>query len=366
MSDDLRFRVALTLIPKVGAVKARNLMSYCGSARAVFEASPKMLATVPGIGEQIVSHIRQPDLLDLADQEIAFMTENGIQPVFYLDKGYPKRLSHLPDAPPMLYYKGEASLNPERSVAIVGTRKPTPQGVRACEEIVEGLQAYGVTIISGLAYGIDVAAHRTALAMNIPTIGVVAHGLRHIYPPQHIHTAREMMEAGGVLSEYPSPTPPDRERFPMRNRIIAGLCDALIVVETQRKGGSMISAQMANDYHKDVFAVPGRPKERSTEGCNLLIKSHRASLIEQARDLAYVMQWEEKKPGHGIQQALFPDLSPEEDAVVQLLKEKENRSIDELVHQLQRSPQKMAADLLELEFKGLIKSLPGKRYTLLA
>jgi DNA processing protein len=363
--EDLLYRVALTFIPKVGAVTARNLMSYCGSAKGVFEASTKELLKIPGVGRQITENIRSKTALDCAEREIEFMEQQGIRPIFYLDEDYPKRLKHLPDSPPLLYYRGEASLNPERSVAIVGTRRPSPLGIRHCEDLVEGLREYGVTIVSGLAFGIDVAAHRACLQSEIPTIGVVAHGLGNIYPPQHRSVAVRMVEeGGGVLSEYPSDTPPDRERFPMRNRIIAGLCDALIVVETKERGGSMISAKMANDYHKDVFAVPGRINDRQSAGCNLLIKSHRAALLESADDIAYVMRWDKDSQKKGVQTALFTDLSEQEEGVVEVLRERELLGIDHLSQLTQRTNSELVRLLLELEFKGIVQSLPGKQYML--
>ncbi|NBC07918.1 MAG: DNA-protecting protein DprA [Bacteroidetes bacterium] len=363
--EDLLYRVALTFIPKVGAVTARNLMSYCGSARAVFEARQRELLKIPGVGAQVADNIRSKTALQAAEQEIRFMQQQGIQPVFYLDDDYPRRLKHLPDSPPLLYYRGQACLNPERCVAIVGTRKPTPLGVRHCEELVEGLKAYGVTVISGLAFGIDVAAHRAALQHELSTIGVVAHGLSRIYPPQHRSVAYRMVqENGGILSEYPSDTRPDRERFPMRNRIIAGLCDALVVVETRRRGGSMISAKMANDYHKDVFAVPGRLNDRQSEGCNLLIKSHQAALMESVEDLAYVMRWDKADQASGVQTRLFVDLSEAEERIVALLRDQELLSIDHLTQLTQRTNSELVRLLLELEFKGVVQSLPGKQYML--
>ncbi len=365
MANDRLYHVALTLIPKVGAVTARNLMSYCGSARAVFEARERELLRVPGVGAQLAHNIRNCDALYLAEQELRFIEAHGIRTLFYTDTDYPQRLRHLPDSPPLLYYKGTADLNAPRTVAIVGTRRPTPQGIYYCQQLVEELKAYGVTIISGLAFGIDIAAHRACLAHEVPTIGCVAHGLGRIYPPQHTAAAMEMLDNGGLLTEYPSGTAPDRERFPMRNRIIAGLCDALVVVETQRKGGSMISAKMANDYHRDVFAVPGRLRDRCSEGCNLLLKSHQAALLESADDIAYVLRWE--KPGtspRGVQQQLFQELNAEEESVIQLLKEQDLLPIDALGERLKRSSSELAALLLELEFKGLVRTLPGKRYTL--
>jgi len=364
MNDDIFYQVALTLIPKVGAVTARNLMSYCGGARAVFEATEKQLKGVPGIGPQLLHNIRNSDALFMAERELDFIEAHGIQVLFYTDPEYPQRLRHLPDSPPLLYYKGSAGLNAKRTVAIVGTRRPSPQGVHFCEELVEGLKPYNATVVSGLAFGIDIAAHRACIANDVPTVGCVAHGLERIYPAQHTHAALEMIENGGLLSEYPSQTKPDRERFPMRNRIIAGLCDALIVVETQRQGGSMISAKMANDYHRDVFAVPGRIRDKSSAGCNLLIKSHRANLLESVDDLAYVMRWEKSEAQQGIQRELFPDLTPGEEAIVTLLKQQDLLPVDQISAATQQSNSELAALLLGLEFKGVVRTLPGKRYTL--
>ncbi|MCB0580885.1 MAG: DNA-processing protein DprA, partial [Phaeodactylibacter sp.] len=255
-------------------------------------------------------------------------------------------------------------LNAERIVAIVGTRRPSVHGIHTCEELVEGLKPYGVVLISGLAYGIDITAHRKCLALDIPTVGVLGHGLRRIYPAQHQAVARAMAQSGGLLSEYPSYTMPDREHFPMRNRIIAGLCDALIVVETRKKGGSMISAHMANDYNKDVFAVPGRIKDSCSEGCNHLIKCHKAALIEQAADIAYVMRWDEPQAQKAIQKQLFVELTESEKIVVDLLSQYEAVGIDQLTGTLQVANSQMAGLLLELEFKGVIRALPGKRYVL--
>ncbi|MCB9294535.1 MAG: DNA-protecting protein DprA [Lewinellaceae bacterium] len=362
--DELLYKVAITLIPNVGPVTARNLISYCGGVRAVFEARKRELLKVPGVGSHIADNIVNQNVLGRAEEELRFIGEHGIQAYFYLDPDYPQRLRHYPDSPPLLYYKGRADLNAERIVAIVGTRRPSVHGIHTCEELVEGLKPYGVVLISGLAYGIDITAHRKCLALDIPTVGVLGHGLRRIYPAQHQAVARAMAQSGGLLSEYPSYTMPDREHFPMRNRIIAGLCDALIVVETRKKGGSMISAHMANDYNKDVFAVPGRIKDSCSEGCNHLIKCHKAALIEQAADIAYVMRWDEPQAQKAIQKQLFVELTESEKIVVDLLSQYEAVGIDQLTGTLQVANSQMAGLLLELEFKGVIRALPGKRYVL--
>lgn len=363
--SDLLYKIGLTQIPKVGPVLARQLVAYCGSPKAVFEARKKELLCIPGIGESTAKNVLEKRALEVAERECLFIERHQIQPLFYLDETFPVRLRHIPDAPVMLYYRGAADLQHDKMVAIVGTRQPSPQGIKACENLVEGLKAYDVQIISGLAYGIDICAHRKCLDTGIPTIGVLGHGLGRIYPPQHRNIAEKMCMEGGLLTEFISPTAPEREHFPMRNRIVAGLCDTLVVVETARKGGSMITAYLANDYHKDVFAFPGRTRDVNSQGCNLLIKNHRAALIEKASDIAYVMRWEELDRSSPKQTQLFIELTEEEKLIVNLLQEHEGISIDHLTFATQLKGSTLASLLLNLEFKGMIKTLPGKRYILI-
>lgn len=349
----------------MGAVTARNLISYCGGVKAVFEAKKRALMRVPGVGEQTASSIVQQNVLREAEQELAFIEQHNIQHFFYLDEDYPERLKYYNDAPTMLYYKGTTDLNFQRIVAIVGTRKPSVHGISTCEELVSGLQQYNVAIISGLAYGIDVNAHRKSLELSIPTIGVMGNGLGRIYPAQHRQVAERMLQKGGLLTEYTHNLGPDREHFPARNRIIAGLCDALIVVETARKGGSMISAYKAIEYNKEVFAVPGRVKDNFASGCNYLIRTNRASLIESASNLAETLNWDVQEGKANRQQQLFVALSPKEKSIVEVLKQKENMGLDQLSYLSKIPSSQLASVLLDLEFRGVLKSLPGKRYVLI-
>lgn len=365
MEQEDLYKVAMTMIPRVGAITARNLISYCGGLEAVFRARKKELCYVPGVGEVLADQILNSRALEMAEQEIYVLEREGIRPIFYLDRDYPERLRPYTDSPLLLYYQGTQDLNALRMVAIIGTRKPSPYGIRNCEALIEGLKPYQVTTISGLAYGVDVSAHRKSLQLDMPTIGVLAHGLGQIYPASHRQVAKQMMQKGGLLTEYPSHITPKREHFPMRNRIVAGLCDALVVVETGKEGGSMITAQFANDYNKDVFAFPGRVKDPHAVGGNYLIKSHRAALIETAEDLAYIMGWEEENIAAGVQQQLFAELSPDEKLVVDLLRQNEGASIDKLTYESRMTGSCMATVLLNLEFKGLIRSMPGKRYMLM-
>lgn len=359
------YRIGLTLLPNVGPVTAKNLISYCGSPEAVFSSSAKALQKIPGIGPQTAHYIREQKVLDQAQAEWEHMQSLQITPLYYLDDNYPSRLKYLADSPIVLYCKGNFDWQAPRTVAIVGTRKPSHYGIALCEELVEGLKNYQVAIVSGLAFGIDVCAHRKALECQIPTIGVMGNGLRYVYPAEHRQVAAQMLSNGALLSEYTSNTAPEREHFPMRNRIVAGMCDALIVIETQKRGGSMITAQLANGYNKDVFAVPGRVKDKASEGCNHLIKSHQAALLESVADIAYLMRWEECHKAKAIQGAFFQELDEKEQLVIDLMGKEDAVGIDVLTAMAKIHNSEMAGLLLELEFKGLIKALPGNRYALI-
>ncbi len=364
MTDDLLYRIAITKIPKVGAVTARTLISYCGSVEAVFKAKKKDLLKIPNVGETLANNILQQNVLHLAEQEIKFIERYKIQPIFYLDKNYPGRLKHYNDAPLMLFFKGNSDLNHSRIVGIIGTRKPTDRGKAMCEEIVEQLQEYNVLVISGLAYGIDITAHKKSVDLGIETIGTLGHGLDRIYPSAHKDTAEKMIKCGGLLTEFTSGTMPHKDNFPARNRIIAGLADALIVVETARSGGSIITAKFANEYNKDVFAIPGRIKDKYSEGCNMLIKTHLANLMESVEDIKYIMRWE-IDDHKNKQRSLFVELSEIEQKIVDTLKSEESVDIDTLAFKMALAPSILSMNLLNLEFQNIIKTLPGKRYMLI-
>ena len=364
MQSDLFYQIAITQLEKIGPVHTRNLVSYCGGVQAVFESSKKALMKIPGIGPNLASKIREASALKKAEAEIRFIEKSGIQAYFYLDKDYPNRLKPFSNAPIMLYVKGKVNLNHPRTLAIVGTRQPSPRGLANCEALLEGVKMYNPLVISGLAYGVDVCAHRKCVELNISNVGVLGHGLGQIYPPKHRGVAERMKENGGLVTEFTSSTLPDREHFPMRNRIIAGLCDALVVIETDKKGGSMISARMANEYNRDVFAFPGRVGDLKSRGCNHLIKSHQAALIEDAKDIAYIMRWPEVDQPKIIQKHLFLELGVDEKYIVDLLGQKEEIGFDQLAYATGKTSSEMTSILLELEFKGLIKTLPGKRYML--
>ena len=364
MPDSLQHQIALTLVPQVGPVTAKALVSYCGSAEAVFQTSKKDLVRIPGVGPVTADSLRAPESLRLAEREMIFLEQHGVNALFYTDSRYPARLKQCHDSPPMIYFKGSAVeiLAAEHLVAIVGTRQPTEYGKAICEELVEGLKQYNAVIVSGLAFGIDITAHRKACTIDVPNIGVLGHGLGNIYPSQHRSIALKMLDNGGLLTEYTHDTKPDREHFPMRNRIIAGLCDALVVVETAVSGGSMISAELAGQYERDVFAIPGRVRDAKSAGCNLLIRKEEAKLAESAADIATALRWTETDQRKAKQTQLLLDLDPVETNLLNIIRERPEIPIDQLTLAAQLPPGQLASIILGLEFKGAIRTLPGKRY----
>jgi DNA processing protein len=360
----LLYQIALTLIPNVGDVLAKNLISYCGGVEDVFKTKKSQLMRIPGVGEKIADSVFSFKNFSRAETELEFINKHQVKPLFYLDKQYPQRLKQYDDAPVILYYLGKADLNNTKIVAIVGTRKASEYGKACVAQLVEQLSETGCLILSGLAYGIDIHAHKDALTHNLPTVGVLAHGLDKIYPAQHKSTAQKMLEKGGLLTEFMSETNPDRENFPKRNRIVAGLCDVLVVVETAERGGAMITAELANGYNKDVAAYPGRANDEYSKGCNKLIKTNKATLITQSDDLYYLMGWNSKKPKPKQQQLLPLDLSKDELLIYDFIKSKNKTGIDELAFALQIDASVLSLQLLEMEFKGHIRTLPGKFYEL--
>ncbi|MBB5436841.1 DNA processing protein [Pedobacter sp. AK017] len=357
-------KIGLTLIKSVGDVIARNLLDQFGSAEAIFKADKYQLMEISGIGEVVATQILNHDVFEIAEKQLAFINKHRIQVLFYTDENYPWRLRNCHDAPVLLYYKGNADLNHFRIISIVGTRRATEYGRKLCRELAETLAPYRVIIVSGLAYGIDVAAHKESLQQNIPTVGVLAHGLDRIYPALHKPVAQKMLLNGGLLTEFLPDTIPDKENFPKRNRIIAGIADATIVVEATTKGGALITADIANSYNRDVYAYPGRTNDQYSAGCNFLIKTNRASLISHAKDLIYYLGWDEIVSEKSSSQLQLPvGLSDEEQKIVNILTATPI-GIDEIGQQLNFSQSKLAMHLLSLEMQGILVALPGKFYKL--
>ncbi len=368
MRDELLYQIGLTLIEGIGDINAKALLAYCGSAEEVFKQKKSKLQKIPGIGETYAKSITQSkSVLTRAEEEIKFIQKYKIKPLFFTDGNYPTRLKFCSDSPVLMYYKGSANLNAERIVGVVGTRKPSEYGRNKTLEFLNGLRDSGILIISGLAYGVDVTAHKAALENNMETVGVLAHGLDRIYPQTHDKIAKRMLNQGGLLTDFMSGTNPDAVNFPKRNRIVAGLVDALVVIESKRTGGSLITATIASSYNKDVFAFPGRAGDELAEGCNALIKRNKAALIESAEDLLYAMQWEDKelKKSKTKQIPLQVNLSEQEKLIMNLLADKKTIHIDELCQICEFPVSKASALLLQLEFSNLVKSKPGKLYELL-
>lgn len=353
------------MLDGVGDVTAKSLLAYCGSAKDVFKQKRGQLTKIPGVGEYMAKNIQGcKSALQRAEQELKFIEKYQITPLFFTDDGYPNRLKYCADSPILLYYKGNANLNNPKVVAVVGSRKPSDYGKQITEEFVKELKETGALIVSGLAYGVDILSHKVALDVGLETIGVLGHGLDRIYPHAHERTAKKMIEQGGLLTDFISKTNPDAVNFPKRNRIVAGMCDALVVMESKQKGGSLITATIANSYNKDVFAFPGRAGEPLAEGCNGLIKQNKAGLIENAADLIHALQWEPitktNKSSHQV--PLLLNISAEEKTIIDVFKDKKELHIDEICYASGLTISKTAGILLQLEFNNLIKSKPGKMY----
>lgn len=342
---------------------AKKLIAYCGSAEAVFREKKGTLLRIPGIGKASADALAKQNVLKRAEEEISFASKNNIRCLYYLSREYPARLKNCIDSPVILYFKGNADLNQARIISMVGTRKATTYGRYMCEKIIAGLTDLQPLVVSGLAYGIDTCSHREALYAGLQTAGVLAHGLDRVYPYQNKGLAMKMLDQGGLITDFVSYTNPDRENFPKRNRIIAGLCDALLVVESAITGGALITANIANSYNRDVFAIPGKVGDPFSEGCNFLIRTNKAALVQSGGDIKYLMGWDtEKQKSTSRQTKLFRDLTGEEENVIAVLRENGNTGIDIIVSRSGFSPTKTASILLNLEFEGLVRSLPGKVY----
>ena len=359
--EELFYQIALTLVPGIGAKTGKALLERLGNAVAIFKAPLKELIRTDGVTEVRAKGFKNADVLKRAEQELNFVLKNEIK-ALYQNHQYPVRLSNCSDAPLVLYYKGIADLEATKVVAIVGTRKNTDYGHRLCEELVEGLQALdNVLVVSGLALGIDAIAHKKCVMLGIPTVGVLGHGLDRIYPYNHKELSEQMAENGGLLTEFLSETLPDRSNFPMRNRIVAGLSDVTVVVESHVSGGALITAHMASGYNREVAAFPGRVNDSRSAGCNELIRTNIAGMITKTEDLVEMMNWS-KAGRKAVQKQLFINLSPDEQKVVDALNGKDSVHADELFYNTGLANSQLAATLLQLEMQGVIKSLPGKLY----
>lgn len=367
LSAELLYQLALTEVPNIGCVHAKILVQEFGSAEKIFKSKQQLLEKIEGIGEVRAKAIKSFHDFSKAEEEIKFVEKYKINPLFITDKNYPKRLLNCYDSPTLLFYKGDANLNVSKIIAIIGTRNHTEYGKQQTEKLVKELSSQNILVVSGMAYGIDAVAHKASIKNDLQTVGILAHGLDQIYPPEHSNLAKDIIKhGGGLLTEFRSKTKPDKHNFPTRNRIVAGMSDATIVIETGEKGGSMITAELANGYNKDVFALPGRVNDNKSAGCNFLIRNNKAMLLTDAEELIEVMGWEEKsqKSGARSQKELFIELSKDEKIIVDILKEKQMVHIDEINFKSGLSSGAAAAAILNLELQNVVISLPGKLYSL--
>jgi len=362
-NDELFYYLALQSIDGIGPIKATKLLKHFGGAKQLFQAKPNDMNQIKGIGSNFLEQINNKSVLGKAEKEIRFIETNKISAITYFHKDYPEKLRHCPDAPIILFTKGNFDINKKRIISIVGTRMMTPYGRQFLKEFIKEIKKFDPIIVSGLAYGVDICAHKESIQNGITTIGILAHGLDRIYPKPHAKVAEKMLENGGLFTEFWSGGSPVKENFIKRNRIIAGIAEATLVVESASKGGSLVTSDFASSYFRDVFAVPGRTTDKFSQGCNMLIKSNKAAMITSVNDLEYILGWtpkEQKK--EQIQKKLFVEMSEDERKIHDFLLRSEKMLLDQLALETGLRIQKVLMILLQLELKGLVISHPGKVY----
>ena len=358
------YKIAFSKLHGIGPVRAAQIISKIGSAEELFTNSIKSIWQETGFSKSILKSMKKEEAIELAENQYNYNLKHNINSHFFLDKDYPRRLKQCGDPPIVIYSKGKMELNQNKVVSIVGTRNLTNYGSKILHALIDSLKNEQIQIISGLAYGVDILAHRLSLEHGLETIGVLGHGLDRIYPFKHRSTALEMMENGGLVTEFMIDTNPDRENFPMRNRIVAGMADATIVIESKIKGGSIITAELANDYSRDVFAFPGDVDRPFSEGCNDLIRKQKAHLITNGNDFLTFMNWKDSKKKQIQQKQLFHDLNHEEEKIVTLLQDEGELHADVLCVKSGITPSQMNVHLFNLEMANVIQQLPGKRFKL--
>lgn len=365
--DQLNHQVALTFLEGVGVKNAKTLIAYLGGVEKLFDPSFDFRTKVPGFKKERFRNLNRKEALEKAIPILEFIEKYKVDTTFFTDRRYPKRLKNCADGPTLLYHKGNFDFNHKRTLAIVGTRKMTHYGMQIINELIETLAPYNVQVISGLAMGVDGYAHKKCLELGVPTIGVLGHGLDRVYPASHRQLAQKMLrtEGCGLLTEFPNDTLPDRENFPQRNRIVAGMADATIVIESGESGGSLITANLANDYDRDVFAYPGDINKPYSKGCNFLIANDKAHLVTSGKDIVKLLGWEiEDGSTATMQMNLFEDLEGDEKSIVEEIKEFDKISLDVLSLRLRKPVHVLSSLLLGLELRGIVMSLPGKNYAL--
>jgi len=369
LNQDLIYQIGITLVKGIGNITAKQIIENMNDVALLFKEKKHLLEKTYGLSRRLINEIHRPDVLTRAEKEIRFIERAAITPLFITDPDYPNRLKDCVDAPVMLYFRGNADLNAGKIISIVGTRNATAYGKETTDRLVHDiLEVFPESlIVSGLAYGIDIAAHRAALRENMATVGILAHGLDRIYPPAHRNAAVEMINAGGLLTDFISDTNPDRQNFVKRNRIVAGISDCTVVVESAKKGGALITANIADSYNRDIFAFPGKACDKYSEGCNSLIKSKKAALITSAEDIFHEMNWSDSPEPvrtQSIQRDLFPELNPEEQLVMEILSKAGNMQLNLLAIELDLPVSRLSVILFELEMNGLVRCKPGGMYSL--
>lgn len=359
---ELLYILALQNMPNLGDSTAKKLIRHLGSAGEIFKAKKELLLKIDGIGDIKLKGFEDPAHLKLAEEELRFIENNNINLHYYQDKNYPEKLKHCLDGPILLFSTGNIDLKNKRIISIVGTRNITTQGISFCEQFVEDLSPLEPVIVSGFAYGVDITAQKAAVKHGLQTIGCLAHGLNQVYPKVHKKYVSQIEANGGFFTDFWSSHPFDRNNFLKRNRIIAGLSEATVVIESAEKGGSLVTADIANSYNREVFAVPGRPTDSQSRGCNNLIKSQNAHLLSSAADLVYILNWETKPAMAPVQKQLFVELEPQEQQLYDYLQRQGKQQLDEVALGCNLPTYKTAGILLEMELKGVIRPLPGKLF----
>lgn len=363
MSDqDLFYLLALLKIEGVGDIMAKKLLSHFGSAETIFKTKINQIAAVDGVGTVLLKNLKDKSVFEKAERELEFIKSNDIKVSFFQDDNYPERLKHCFDAPVLIFSSGNINLKNKKIISIVGTRQITSYGTEFCKKLIEDLMPLDPVIVSGFAYGVDIVAHQLAMDFNLQTIGVLAHGLNQIYPKSHKKFVANMEENGGFITEFWSSSNPDKENFVRRNRIVAGMAEATIVIESADRGGSLITANLANDYNRDVFAVPGRVTDKYSQGCNDLIKTQKANVLTSAADLVYILNWDIENKEKTIQKQLFVELEPDEQKVYDFLLKDGKELLDIIALQCDFPIYKISGLLLNMELKGVIRPLPGKLF----
>lgn len=360
--QELFHLLALQQIEGVGDIMAKRLINHCGSAEAIFNTKMSQIAAIDGIGSILVRNLKSKTAFDKAEKELDFIKSNEINVTYFQDESYPDRLKHCADGPLLLFTSGKIDLENRKIISIVGTRQITSYGMEFCRKLIEDIAPLDPVIVSGFAYGVDIFAHQLAMEHNLQTIGILAHGLNQIYPKTHKKYVVKVEQNGGFMTEFWSSSNPDKENFVRRNRIVAGVSEATIVIESAERGGSLITANFANDYNRDVFAVPGRITDKYSQGCNNLIKIQKANLLSSAADLVYILNWDIESSTKSVQKQLFVSLEEDEQKVYDYLAKNGKELLDIIALRCNFPIYKIAGMLLNMELKGVIRPLPGKLF----